>query len=398
MNIKFKSIHTNMNKVLSVNDVIIKKIEIPFNIKFSHAQASRSQAYGIVIQINGSGDIKGYGESCPRSYVTGEDYTTARSFYKQHLESILDTVRDYPSLTTWVHDNQELIDQNPAAWCALELALLDLFAKSKGVSVESLMAIPSIKDQTFQYSAVLGSGALASFKKQLQLYIKIGFTDFKFKLTGNIQDDQERLALFESMVQPHFRLRWDANNLWSHSQEVIAYFNFLLANTPQHTAQYTRFALEEPLKVNQHSELLTLAGSLNMPIILDESFTRHDQFSQLQGSPDNWIINVRISKMGGLIRSKAIIDTAKQKGIGVILGAQVGETSLLTRAALAMVKVSGDVLKAQEGAFGDLLLKKDVSQNSLKFGAMGQLQVTPQKNSFGLIMNESLIDQLHLLQ
>ena len=398
MNIKLKPIHTNVNKILLVNDVIIKKIEIPFKIKFSHAQASRSQAYGILIQINGRGDIKGYGESCPRSYVTGEDYTTARAFYKQHLESILDTVRDYPSLTNWVHDNQELIDQNPAAWCALELALLDLFAKSKGVSVESLMAIPSIKDHTFQYSAVLGSGALASFKKQLQLYVKIGFTDFKFKLTGNIQDDQERLALFESMVQPHFRLRWDANNLCSHTHQATNYFNTLLSNVQHHSVQYTQFALEEPLKVKQHSELLTLAVSLNMPIILDESFTRHDQFSELKGSPDNWIINVRISKMGGLIRSKAVIDTARQKGIGVILGAQVGETSLLTRAALAMVKVSGDVLKAQEGAFGDLLLKKDVSQNSLKFGAMGKLKVTPQNNGFGLIINESLIDQLHLLQ
>ncbi len=398
MNIKLKPIHTNVNKILLVNDVIIKKIEIPFKIKFSHAQASRSQAYGILIQINGRGDIKGYGESCPRSYVTGEDYTTARAFYKQHLESILDTVRDYPSLTNWVHDNQELIDQNPAAWCALELALLDLFAKSKGVSVESLMAIPSIKDHTFQYSAVLGSGALASFKKQLQLYVKIGFTDFKFKLTGNIQDDQERLALFESMVQPHFRLRWDANNLCSHTHQATNYFNTLLSNVQHHSVQYTQFALEEPLKVKQHSELLTLAVSLNMPIILDESFTRHDQFSELKGSPDNWIINVRISKMGGLIRSKAVIDTARQKGIGVILGAQVGETSLLTRAALAMVKVSGDALKAQEGAFGDLLLKKDMSQNSLKFGAMGQMQVTPQNNGFGLIINESLIDQLHLLQ
>ncbi len=394
--------NTRENNRLSIDDVIIKKLEMPFTINFKHAQASRSQAYGILIQINGRRGIKGYGESCPRPYVTGEDYNTAGSFYHQHLESILDLVRDYPSLLNWVQGNQELIDQNPAAWCALELSLLDLFAKIKGVSVETLMGLPSIKSHTFQYSAVLGSGNLASFKKQLQLYIKIGFTDFKFKLSGHIQDDQKRLALFQSITQPlpqsHFRLRWDANNLWSHTHQATSYFNALLPRKQFHPVLYSPFALEEPLKINQYSKLLTLANSLDMPIILDESFTRYDQFDLLEGSADHWIINVRISKMGGLIRSKTIIDTAKQKGIGLILGAQVGETSLLTRAALAMVKISGNALKAQEGAFGDLLLQKDVTQGSLKFGPMGQLQVTSQNNGFGLIINESLIDQLHLLE
>ncbi|MEH6345406.1 MAG: enolase C-terminal domain-like protein [Bermanella sp.] len=393
--------NTRENNRLSINDVIIKKLEMPFTLNFKHAQASRSQAYGILIQINGSCDIKGYGESCPRPYVTGEDYNTAGSFYHQHLESILEIVRDYPSLLNWVQGNQELIDQNPAAWCALELSLLDLFAKIEGVSVETLMDLPSIKNHTFQYSAVLGSGDLAGFKKQLQLYIRIGFTDFKFKLSGHIQDDQERLALFQSMVQSfpqsHFRLRWDANNLWSHTHQATSYFNTLLPRKQSHPVQYCPFALEEPLKVNQHSKLLTLASSLDLPIILDESFTRYDQFDLLEGSADHWIINVRISKMGGLIRSKAIIDMAKQKGIGVILGAQVGETSLLTRAALAMVKVCGASLKAQEGAFGDLLLKYDITQSSLKFGSKGHLQATTQGNGFGLIMNELMIDQLTLL-
>ncbi len=373
-------------------------MEIPFNVKFEHAQASRSQAYGILIQITNGKHIRAYGESSPRTYVTGEDYDTAKDFYKLHLQSIIDSIKDYPSLLTWVYNNQVLIDKNPAAWCALELALLDYFAKTEKTSVESLMAIPSIENKIFQYSAILGTGSLDSFKHQLKMYISIGFTDFKFKLSGIIQDDQARLFIFESFSQPHFRLRWDANNLWQQTQEVMSYFQILLSYTHSQSFQYTVFGLEEPLNANQYSDLLKLAGSLKMPIILDESFTRYEQFNQLEGSADNWVINVRISKMGGLIRSKTIIDMAKQKGIGVILGAQVGETSLLTRAALAMVNICGDSLRAQEGAFGDLLLKNDVTQDSLKFGSKGQLQSTTKGYGFGLTMNNLVVDQLDLLE
>jgi len=40
--------------------------------------------------------------------------------------------------------------------------------------------------------------------------------------------------------------------------------------------------------------------------------------------------------MGGILRSLAIAEQAKQIGIPIIIGAQVGETSILTRAALTL--------------------------------------------------------------
>jgi len=44
----------------------------------------------------------------------------------------------------------------------------------------------------------------------------------------------------------------------------------------------------------------------------------------------------------------------------VIVGAHVGETSLLTRAALTVANSARDLLVAQEGAFGTHLLARDV--------------------------------------
>ena len=59
----------------------------------------------------------------------------------------------------------------------------------------------------------------------------------------------------------------------------------------------------------------------------------------------------------------------------MIVGAQVGETSLLTRAALTVAQAAGSALFAQEGAFGTFLLTRDVCEPPLMFGAGGVLHV-----------------------
>jgi hypothetical protein len=60
----------------------------------------------------------------------------------------------------------------------------------------------------------------------------------------------------------------------------------------------------------------------------------------------------------------------------VIVGAQVGETSVLTRAQLTAARSAGDALVAQEGAFGTFLLERDVCDPPLMFGAGGVLDAS----------------------
>ena len=98
------------------------------------------------------------------------------------------------------------------------------------------------------------------------------------------------------------------------------------------------FAIEEPIGRNRHAELPDIARALNCRIVLDESFVRRDQLALLSEPRSQWIVNVRVSKMGGLIRSLQVVEAARRHGVDVIVGAQVGETSLLTRAALPVAE------------------------------------------------------------
>jgi L-alanine-DL-glutamate epimerase-like enolase superfamily enzyme len=133
-----------------------------------------------------------------------------------------------------------------------------------------------------------------------------------------------------------------------------------------------------------------LASALDTQIILDESLLRADQLDQLSDSADRWIVNLRVSKMGGLLRSLELVRELRRRGLRVILGAHVGETSLLTRAALTVAHSARDLLVAQEGAFGTHLLSTDVVEAPIMFGQGGILDATPlgmKTEGFGLTVS-----------
>jgi L-alanine-DL-glutamate epimerase-like enolase superfamily enzyme len=96
------------------------------------------------------------------------------------------------------------------------------------------------------------------------------------------------------------------------------------------------------------------------------------------------VLNLRVSKMGGLLRSLEVARAARRLAIPIVVGAQVGETSFLTRASLPVAREAGDLLLAQEGAFGDRLLVRDPCDPSLAFGRGGLLAAPGTGKGFGV--------------
>jgi L-alanine-DL-glutamate epimerase-like enolase superfamily enzyme len=340
-----------------------RELRIPFKVAFRHAAAERAETETVWIDAIAADGTVGSGESCPRSYVTGETLATARAFTTAHEAELRQSVNSIDTLRAWVEAHRRTIDANPAAWCALELAMLDLFGKSRGKAVETLLSMPLLAGR-FRYTAVLGDTSPSAFHAMAERYRLLGFRDFKVKLSRDNERDRDKLAIFQKWPEDSVVVRADANNLWRTAEEAIAGVGAL---------GYRFFAVEEPIGKDRHAELPDISRALSCPIILDESCVRREQLSLLSGPASQWLINVRVSKMGGLIRSLQVIEAARARGIGVIVGAQVGETSLLTRAALTTASAAGDALVAQEGAFGTFLLERDVCDPPLMFGAGGVL-------------------------
>lgn len=345
-------------------------LAIPFKQAFRHASAERDETQTLWVQAQGAGGHTGHGESCPREYVTAENLAGAQAFVERHESEWRARIGDVPGLRAWVAAHQADIDANPSAWTAVELAILDLLGREASCSVERLLGLPELSGR-FRYTAVLGDASPQAFELQLQAYRKAGFAQFKIKLAGDAARDAAKVAALKAAGIEPSQVRADANNLWRSADEAIAHLRAL---------DYAFMACEEPLGAGDYAGMSQLADVLGCRIILDESLLRADQLQPLAGRPQGWIGNLRVSKMGGLLRSLALADEARRLGFSLIIGAHVGETSLLTRAALTVAQAARDVLLAQEGAFGTHLLARDIVDPPLMFGAGGVLDVA----SFGL--------------
>ena len=358
----------------------IKQLEIPFKQAFAHATATRSCTESVLVTAEFSNGIRGVGEGCPRKYVTGETIHTAIRFFEAHRGE-WEEFNSLGDLKAWMSSNKDSIDNNPACWCAVELALLDVWGQDRSQSIEALLELPTLTGN-FQYSAVLGTEKIAIFEKQAKQFSALEFLDFKVKVNGVLEDDRHKIQFLTNLPIENIRIRLDANNFWNSASEAVSYLTAL---------EYLFFAIEEPVRVGDYESCRQIHQQRGLPVILDESFLRFEQFDHLNNDPQSWIINIRISKMGGILRSLEIAKQAKAMGIPIIIGAQVGETSILTRAALTVAHQYRENLLAQEGAFGSYLLEHDIIDTPLMFGKGGILDPHPlsRQPGLGLTLAES---------
>lgn len=345
-------------------------LEIPFKTSFKHASADRAKTASVWVEAYAShGELIGYGEGCPREYVTGENLQSAFDWIDHNKSSIANDITSLESLQAWVVKQEQVIDKDPAAWCAIELALLDLLGKSAGQSLEALLALPPLPP-VLQYSAVLGDNDLAGFSKQVSKYLSVGFRDFKIKLSGDLDRDRGKIACLHGAGE-RVEIRGDANNLWRKPSDVIDYLDQL---------DQPFWAIEEPLVSRNFAGLAHVAARAGIKIILDESFTCSRDMYDIKDATDHFVLNLRVSKLGGLIRSIALLEDARSLGLQLIIGAHVGETSVLTRAGIALASAAGETRVAMEGAFGMHLLEHDVCEPPIMFGKCGILR--PQEWDF----------------
>ncbi|MDE0245195.1 MAG: hypothetical protein OXM59_07625 [Gammaproteobacteria bacterium] len=369
---------------MRIESLDVYRFPVPFRVVFRHASASRSEAANVIVAARGPEGSTGYGEGCPREYVTGETQASAAAFIRRHSESIARRVRGRNGLAAWMQVHRDEIDANPAAFCALEIAVLDLMGRTEERSIEDLIGVSRLSGK-FRYSAVLGDSSGSVFSAQADEYLKLGFRDFKVKVSGDGERDAGRVRTLMRRSGSTARIRLDANNFWNEPGEAIRYLKGLGASV---------FAIEEPLQPGDFAGMRRISRECGVSVILDESLARIEQIRGLE-EPAGWIVNLRVSKMGGIQRSLALASEAVRRGLGLVVGAQVGETSILTRAALTVMNEHSGALVAAEGAFGTRLLEQDLAEPCLMFGGGGTLNAETNldlaRSGLGLRIHEALL-------
>lgn len=352
---------------------VVKVVPLNLSLKktIRHAAATRNEGESIWVKVRRN-DEAGYGEGCPRSYVAGDDLKESISWIKKQYSSGQLDIKDLSDLKRRVEIDKLTIDKFPSAWCAVELAFLDLFAKENNCTVETLLGLNNY-NLTASYTAVMADDKKWTFTVLADKYLIRGLKDYKIKLSGKIERDREKIDILENLCQQHgisgIRIRIDANNFW-HEQcdDAIEYIKDLGAARI--------YAIEEPVTPRDFRNLSKISLATGLPIILDESLCTMNDLELFKQAAGDFIANIKISRVGGIIRSLKMIEEAKKIGWPIIIGCHVGETSLLTRAALIAASAAGENLIAHEGAFGDYLIEREPVDPVLKFGRHGILDLS----------------------
>jgi len=347
----------------------VQPLKVNLKTTFRHAGTERNEGESVWVQATRNG-ITGYGEGCPRSYSAGDDLESSVQWVQENFSSGNISFHKLDHVKNWMEDNESLIDRYPSAWCAIEMALLDLFSQEKSCSIEEMLGLDPSK-RTGRYTAVISDDKKWKYTTIVDQYLVRGFSDFKIKLNGDLEKDRDKISILYNLCEQHgtshIRIRLDANNLWAgRPQEAIKHLKALDGPI---------FAIEEPVGARDALAISSVSTGTGLPVILDESLCTLSDISLYKNTPGTYIVNIKLSRVGGLIRSLKIIEEIKRLGWPIIIGCHVGETSLLTRAALIPAGVAGENLIAQEGAYGDYLVEREPAEPILKFGRNGHLDL-----------------------
>ena len=366
------------------------ELDLPFRHAFRHAAAERVRSTSLFVRCVTDSGHCGYGETLPRPYVTGEERGTTFDLLAEGIlprilgmdfatfQGVCDfLVRcDGKAPPAWVDPK---IAQT-AAWCAVDLALLDTFSRAFGTAVQhglsglgrAIGGAPAGSwPERLRYSLVLSGDpswptVLTLLKARLY-----GLRDAKVKVDGRALG---AVRLARRLLGRRARLRVDSNMSWSYGQarEAMTLLSRLGVES-----------FEQPLAANDLEGMARLGAETGLAVIADESFHDAASLERLIAARACTGVNVRIAKCGGLLAALARCRRALEAGLTLQIGCQVGETSQLSAAQMVLVRAVGQGVSTLEGCFGERLLETDPVRPLLQFGQGGRPPHAPQGPGFG---------------
>ena len=361
---------------------------------FRHARAERTETVNVVARVR-CGEISGWGEAVTRTYLTGETPEGALAFARGLAADVSRCAReeDLSSLERAVEFVRARVcppaddRSSNAARAALEIAFLDAAARRVGVPfwriVELVLPAEALREGgPVRYGVVLSAEDISRVRRKAFLYRLYGFREVKLKV-GTGGDDVERVAAVRAVLGNRVDLRLDANNGWDREDAE----RILSAVRPHRVS-----AVEEPLAVGDGEGLRRLRERLGVKVILDESFTSLSDVDRISREGSGDILNVRIAKCGGFVRSLECIRRAREVGLDVQLGCLVGESSILSAAGRHLAqRVKG--LLYLEGSYDRHLLRENVVRRDLTFGRGGKA-LPIDGVGLGIEVDEALVRRL----
>ncbi|HEV8606804.1 MAG TPA: cis-3-hydroxy-L-proline dehydratase [Tepidisphaeraceae bacterium] len=257
-----------------------------------------------IVGVETDSGIVGYGEVCP----LGPFYLPA------YAEGVRAGLRELAPHLIGL-DPRELLKVNcrmdaalkghPYVKSGIDIACWDILGQAAGVPVCMLMG-GRFGEKVRLYRAISQESPEAMAGK-VAGYRAEGYTRFQLKVGGEADTDIERIRAVRGMLNAGERLVADANTGWTlhEAMRVVRAVREVDVYIEQPCLTY-----EECLSVRRHTD---------HPFVLDETVDSLDVLLRARGDLAMDVVNLKISKLGGLTRTRQVRDLCVSMGIAMTL-------------------------------------------------------------------------------
>ncbi|MGD0550738.1 MAG: hypothetical protein ABSA81_09395, partial [Candidatus Bathyarchaeia archaeon] len=193
---------------MRISEVLVSSLEIPMKKTFATSRAKQDIAKHIIVQLLSDDGLVGIGEGAPRPHISGETLESAFLLIEKYLGPFL--IGKDPADTAAIHRGMDqIIELNPSAKCAIDLALYDLLGKRFDVPVYELLGGKTKDSLHINGTCDIQAPGLVS--EVLRKRVKEGFRySIKIKIGTDPVTDVERVRIAREAIGQGIDLIADA--------------------------------------------------------------------------------------------------------------------------------------------------------------------------------------------
>lgn len=317
---------------MKIVDLRLGMLRAPLRTPFKTALRTVNAVEDLVVMLHADDGRIGYGSAPATAVITGDTHGSMREAIARYIAPRV-IGQDIADLRHLLGGIQGAIERNGNAKAAVEIAVHDLWAQHYDAPLYRLLGggIPVIRtDLTISVDTIetMVADALTAIDR--------GFDALKIKVGKDIDVDIERVRAIHDAVGDRASLRLDANQGWSAKEAVRALH--ALEN-----AGVRLDLVEQPVKAHDIDGLRYVTERVATPVMADESvFGPREALALIQRRAAD-IINIKLTKSGGLSNALRIADLAALHGVECMIGCML-ESSIGVAAAAHLAVARADVI------------------------------------------------------
>ena len=299
---------------MKIDRIELFHISIPFEKPYvlSKAYGTLHSAQAIIFKIHTDEGVVGLGEADPMNPFTEESPGTVMAVTLDTLAPLL--LGQDPTRAAAIESMLDsTVQGNPTAKGAVNMALCDILGKVEGIPAHLLLG--GIQNAELPILWGTGSGTPENDLACIQELVKTGCDTVMLKMGAlPISEEIQRMKAVKTRFGDRLSVIVDANQGW----EVSEAFAFL-----DGTRGYHPDLIEQPIKGWNHLGLKRIRERCSCLLSADESLvTLHDAAQLIRENAVD-VFSIKVSKNGGLFKSKKIAQTAEAFGIKILMNSML---------------------------------------------------------------------------